>query len=192
MRRMITDKLTKNIKEVVKAYEDGEIALTEDIVEVVANPTLAGDEAELTGLQVGDTKYAMPQGGGGGGNQLYQHSILIRSKNTSTASDLCYCTLTIISNSSTQINTLALLDNYLYSNNFIGDDVSGITNILSATGVWYENGYKYDIHGMTSDGSGNVIIMSTIVDNSMIDYNTVNLSNTSPFQTTITDKVITL
>ena len=33
---------------------------------VVANPTLVGTEAVLTGLQVGDTKYAVPQGGGGG------------------------------------------------------------------------------------------------------------------------------
>ena len=33
--------------------------------EVVANPTLAGTEATLEGLQVGDTKYAVPQGGGG-------------------------------------------------------------------------------------------------------------------------------
>lgn len=31
--------------------------------EVIANPTLAGTEANLTGLQVGETKYAVPQGG---------------------------------------------------------------------------------------------------------------------------------
>lgn len=31
------------------------------IKNVVANPTLAGTEANLTGLQVGDTKYAMPK-----------------------------------------------------------------------------------------------------------------------------------
>ena len=85
MRRMITDKLTKNIKEVVKAYEDGEIALTEDITEVVANPTLAGDEAELTGLQVGDTKYAMPQGGGG--SQLYAHNIMITGGDNTTGNN---------------------------------------------------------------------------------------------------------
>lgn len=34
--------------------------------DVVANPTLAGTEADLTGLQVGDTKYKIPEGGGGG------------------------------------------------------------------------------------------------------------------------------
>ena len=100
MRRMITDKLTKNIKEVVSAYQDGEIALTEDIptktsdltndsgfitasdvTQVVANPTLAGDEANLTGLQVGDTKYAVPQGGG---SQKYAHSVMISGTNSTT------------------------------------------------------------------------------------------------------------
>ena len=30
---------------------------------VIANPTLAGTEANLTGLQVGNTKYKVPQGG---------------------------------------------------------------------------------------------------------------------------------
>lgn len=37
---------------------------------VIANPTLAGTEADLTGLQVGDTKYAVPQGGGDNGHTL--------------------------------------------------------------------------------------------------------------------------
>lgn len=32
---------------------------------VVANPALSGSEAELTGLQVGNTKYKVPEGGGG-------------------------------------------------------------------------------------------------------------------------------
>ena len=30
--------------------------------EVVANPTLAGTEADLTGIQVGETKYKVPSG----------------------------------------------------------------------------------------------------------------------------------
>ena len=33
---------------------------------VIANPELSGTEADLTGLQVGDTKYAVPQGSGSG------------------------------------------------------------------------------------------------------------------------------
>ena len=53
-----------------------EILLTDSAVEflqeeigggttVIANPTLAGTEADLTGLQVGETKYKVPQGSGG-------------------------------------------------------------------------------------------------------------------------------
>lgn len=38
---------------------------------VVANPTLAGTEADLTGLQVGDTKYKV--GGSSGGGVLVVH-----------------------------------------------------------------------------------------------------------------------
>lgn len=33
---------------------------------VIANPTLAGTEANLTGVQIGTTKYKVPSGGGGG------------------------------------------------------------------------------------------------------------------------------
>lgn len=32
---------------------------------VIANPTLVGTEDELTGLQVGETKYKVPSGGSG-------------------------------------------------------------------------------------------------------------------------------
>lgn len=32
---------------------------------VIANPELSGTENNLTGLQIGDTKYAVPQGSGG-------------------------------------------------------------------------------------------------------------------------------
>lgn len=41
---------------------------------VVANPTLAGTEAELTGIEIGGTKY---KAGGGSGTQLYRHYIHI-------------------------------------------------------------------------------------------------------------------
>lgn len=42
---------------------EGNINISEG-TEVIANPTLAGTESNLTGLQVGDTKYKVPQGGG--------------------------------------------------------------------------------------------------------------------------------
>ena len=42
---------------------------------VVANPMITGTEAELTGLQVGNTKYK--SGGGGGGGKIYRHEVII-------------------------------------------------------------------------------------------------------------------
>ena len=48
-------------------YEDGTLALTKELPAAVsANPTLSGGETELTGLQIGSTKYKIPSGGGGG------------------------------------------------------------------------------------------------------------------------------
>jgi len=131
MRRMITDKLTKNIKEVVKAYEDGEIALTEDIVEVVANPTLAGDEAELTGLQVGDTKYAMPQGGGGSAT-LYRHSVLIELMDDSfnSVGDII---VDIISSDNTAITSLDTIKT------IIANGTGNPNKQIIAQGVWKVN-----------------------------------------------------
>lgn len=41
------------------------VVKAEDATKVVANPTLAGTEAALEGLQVGDTKYKVEAGGGG-------------------------------------------------------------------------------------------------------------------------------
>ena len=46
----------------------GTLALTKELPAAVsANPTLSGSETELTGLQIGSTKYKIPSGGGGGG-----------------------------------------------------------------------------------------------------------------------------
>ena len=44
---------------------DAAVAKAADATKVTANPTLAGTEADLTGLQVGNTKYAIPACGGG-------------------------------------------------------------------------------------------------------------------------------
>lgn len=42
--------------------------------DVVVNPTLTGDEPEMTGIQVGGQKYKAPQGGG---SALYRHYLEI-------------------------------------------------------------------------------------------------------------------
>ena len=62
---------------------------------VVANPTLEGTEADLTGLQVDGVKYAVPQGGGGTTN-LYLHSILIDKENG------CFINFSFINSTSTK------------------------------------------------------------------------------------------
>lgn len=46
---------------------DAAVAKAGDATKVTANPTLAGTEVALTGLQVGETKYKVEAGGGSGG-----------------------------------------------------------------------------------------------------------------------------
>ena len=50
---------------------------------VVANPELAGTEADLTGLQVGETKYKVPQGGSA---QHYHKVVLLIDE----SAEYCY------------------------------------------------------------------------------------------------------
>ena len=54
----------KNGSKYTGAEIDAAVAKAGDATKVVANPTLAGTEAPLVGLQVGETKYAIPAGGG--------------------------------------------------------------------------------------------------------------------------------
>ena len=158
MRRMITDKLTKNIKEVVKAYEDGEIALTEDIVEVVANPTLAGDETELTSLQVGDTKYAVPQGGGG--STLYQHNVCVVLYTDNTKETVGgIITATIINSNNTVINDVTKLGTALASiqsayRPLSANGTDGTNNVF---GLLNDNGAAYEYFG---NGSPQIVAIS--------------------------------
>lgn len=84
------DNISKEVGE--KAYDPTEYATKEyvdetfekkaDVVDVVANPELSGDEADLTGLQVGDTKYKVPQGGGGVAKYLHSVSAQLRLGST--------------------------------------------------------------------------------------------------------------
>ena len=58
----LTDSLGTQIYPVIDPSDKG--------TKVVANPTLAGTENNLTGIQVGETKYKVPAGGGGGGSEV--------------------------------------------------------------------------------------------------------------------------
>lgn len=83
---------------------------------VVANPTLAGTEADLTGLQVGDTKYAIPAGSGT--TTLYQHYITLSSKLAVTTERLSIG-IVLIRKTNTAITTL-----------------NAIKNIIGNKGIW--------------------------------------------------------
>lgn len=60
----------------------------EDITEVVANPEVYGSEDTLTSLQVGDTKYIVPSGGGGSDSSLKLAIDLWSSGGWSTSKDV--------------------------------------------------------------------------------------------------------
>jgi len=68
---------------------------------VVANPTLAGTEPNLEGLQVGSQKYKVPDGGG----NLYYHLITITDEEYKNKG-----VFSIINNSNEQITSLSGLD----------------------------------------------------------------------------------
>lgn len=146
MRRMITDKLTKNIKEVVAAYQNGELP------EVVANPTLAGDEANLTGLQIGDTKYAVPQGGGGG-SQLYAHNVCIVLYTDNTKETIAgMITATIINSNNTVINDVTKLGTALTSiqSAYRPLSANGSDGTHNVFGLVNDNGAAYEYFGTGS------------------------------------------
>lgn len=47
-------------------YTNADKTKLDGLSQVTANPTLAGTESDLTGLQIGDTKFKVPSGGGSG------------------------------------------------------------------------------------------------------------------------------
>ena len=114
-----------------------------DLNQVVANPTLAGTEADLTGLQVGETKYAVPQGTpvvanptlagteadltglqvgdtkyavpqGGGSSDIYLHSVQIGYPASPPSSGMAYSIfLYILKSDTTAMNSISTLFDYL-------------------------------------------------------------------------------
>lgn len=122
----------------------------EKIPVVVANPTLAGTEGDLEGIQVGDTKYKI-----GGGKQLYQHNITYSILDTSERFHW-QLNITIINDSNTPINTLALLNTYLYNNN-----LRSASKSLQCSGVQLDTNYNtryYNIVAVYCDNTSNVTL----------------------------------
>lgn len=125
----------------------------------VANPTLSGNETELTSIGIGSAAYKV-----GGGKQLYQHNIMV-SKSTSTLT----FTLSIISNRATAYDITSLLD-YIKANTecnpsnikeyttkpyIIVSGESRISNrVLIGIAEYNSTVYliRYDVVNLTTDG----------------------------------------
>ena len=119
---------------------------------LIVNPTLAGTETALSGLQINGTKYKIDAGG----EQLYLHIITMNWYSTPKyACVTCF----IINNSSTELtnNTISA---YLVNKNFDG----GANRNYFATGVYYSDAStSYPIVAIT--GGSQKIYISYIIDN---------------------------
>lgn len=69
-----TESVDEETQEPITLYEYS-YRLIDEANEVVANPTLSGNEATLNGLEIDGTKYKV--GGGGSEVHLYQHNIIV-------------------------------------------------------------------------------------------------------------------
>jgi len=71
----------RDFKKIERVMKDFSMGVGEDEsggTTVVANPTLVGTEDNLTGLQVGETKYKVPQGG----STQHYHKVVLLTENT--------------------------------------------------------------------------------------------------------------
>lgn len=88
---------------------------------VVANPTLAGTEAELTGLQVGDVKYKVP-----GGGHLYEHMYEIQYGNHHSI------WLSLLKNDTVPLSSIKNIKEYLaiqYGNQYNNEIMNNIKGL---------------------------------------------------------------
>lgn len=142
--------------------------------EVIANPTLAGTEADLTGLQIGDTKYAIPSGGGGG--SIYAHYINLFFDYRQRLY------FSILSDSATPLSTVADIASVLYNHGFIDSSNSTI-----CSGMYYQtsNSQWYSSNAIISDDGSSLTIIG--VRTAMTNGSYVIALESIP---TITDKVV--
>lgn len=119
---------------------------------VVANPIIAGTESELTGLQVGDTKYKMPAGSG----KLYRHDIWTMDGPPS------FLKVVVYSSKRTAYTGATFVSDFLQLNKQEGEVVQGISGAvkidrliypLYSIGLNFKNISTLDISGIKSDGS---------------------------------------
>ena len=106
---------------------DSEQIDLENIIQVQANPTLAGTESPLTGLRVGDDKYKVNSG-----TQLYRHTVLYKYESEpdewTTLATIVYVSRKPTRNSSSTDISLIQQEIYNYDGYFVsvdGEDMNG-------------------------------------------------------------------
>lgn len=151
---------------------------------VVANPTLAGTETNLTGLEVDGTKYAVPQGGG---TTLYRHSITIQ---WTEENNNCILFFKLLLSTNTQL-TLSNINNYIDNDPMI--NVSYSVNPPSHQPGGYNMTGILDNFGATIgiNVSGSITGVKTIYDDETTPYEATNIAfNSTDNETTIIDNVV--
>ena len=143
------------------------------------NPTLAGTESAVTGIQIGTTKFKVE-----GGSQLYQHNICVVRVGQATGFNIQACFI-LISKSSTAItktNIITTLNNLGYNN---------YDKYILATGIIYDNtdAKQYVIFNARNYNGLGFNCMAS--DNTQL-YATTKTINTGDSALTISDTVITL
>lgn len=170
---IIGECLTDDAKETIKCIADKEIE--DNVPDIIANVELAGTEAELTSLQIGDTKYKI-----GGGKQLYQHNIFL-----SSTGYLAKISVSIISESSTSM-TLNDLKTWLNNKGF-----NNVSTLYCLVGGYY--GSTVSNHNMLVGGLIGIFNNNGTLRLSFANYNGSTWVETGiNIDTLDTDKVITL
>ena len=115
---------------------------------VVANPTMAGTEGDLTGLQVGDTKYKV-----GGGKKYYRHNVKIAFVGKSYM---------FITSSGTQFTTTTFAE-FLYANGYTGNTKYLGIAYEPGTGGMLNNDQTRSIYGLYSSNGTTLSVVGVIL-----------------------------
>lgn len=142
---------------------------------VVANPTLAGTESDLTSIQIGSTKYSIPSGGGSGTTYTAGDGINITSGNAIKVDE---SVVRIKSFTRTQItdttlkglfdagNTQIIIINQNYSTdfNFFSNLINGVGDIVINSSLGLP--YKVVYYSISTQNPGNSMIVLEALDTS--------------------------
>ena len=150
-----TESVDEETQEPITLYEYS-YRLLDEASEVVANPTLSGNEATLDGVEIDGTKYKV---GGGSEVHLYKHTIKI-----SHDSDRIYFDLYTTSSLSFTESTLK---KHLYNQRIV------------SCGYFYLNGNGYPLTVLSISLSNEYIIYQNLLDGKTITFlNANNIEDT--------------